>query len=74
MIPLDTDHASALEVPSKRREHLVARLSLAGAADEVVGTTIITVEHARLRADSRAPIRELDGPAGNTARRRPALV
>lgn len=43
MILLDTDHLSVLEVPdSPRRERLLARLALAG--DEVVGTTIITVE------------------------------
>jgi tRNA(fMet)-specific endonuclease VapC len=43
MILLDTDHISILEVPgSDRRARLVTRLALA--TDEVVGTTIITIE------------------------------
>ena len=43
MILLDTDHLSVLQVPSSdRRTRLVARLALA--VDEVVGTTIVSVE------------------------------
>src|SRR6476469_3181475 len=43
MILLDTDHLSVLQVPSSdRRTRLLARLALAG--DEVVGTTIVSVE------------------------------
>jgi tRNA(fMet)-specific endonuclease VapC len=43
MILLDTDHLSVLQVPSsERRTRLLARVTLAG--DEVVGTTIVSVE------------------------------
>ena len=43
MIVLDTDHLSVLQVPSsERRTRLLARLALAG--NEVVGTTIVSVE------------------------------
>ena len=43
MILLDTDHLTVLQVPSsERRTRLLARLALAG--DEVVGTTIVSVE------------------------------
>ena len=45
MILLDTDHISVLEVPSSdRRTRLVTRLAQVGAAGEVVGTTVVTVE------------------------------
>ena len=43
MILLDTDHLSVLQIPaSDRRTSLVARLAMAG--DEVMGTTIVSVE------------------------------
>lgn len=45
MILLDTDHVSALQVPSSdRRTRLVNRLDQATAAGEVIGTTVITAE------------------------------
>ena len=43
MILLDTDHLSVLQIPaSDRRTRLVARLAMAG--EEVIGTTIVSVE------------------------------
>lgn len=43
MILLDTDHLSVVRnEPSERRTRLVARLAAAG--DEIIGTTIVTVE------------------------------
>lgn len=45
MILLDTDHISALEVPSSdRRIRLTNRLVQATVAGEAIGTTIVTVE------------------------------